>query len=397
MRAVGNLFFGGILTFLPSQACGEKISGLGDVCGIIKALTRTLTRQKPNKMTTYEAVIKIAVLTALSFGLAMALTPFFTDFVFKNKFGKKIRADGSTPNYTKLHTKKEGTPTMGGILVWLTTVILAILFWFLDRVAHIGFFHHLNFLTRQQTLLPLGIFLAAALLGLVDDYLGVKGIGGGKGGGLRMRYRVLFYLVLAVVGAYWFFFKLHFDILHIPGFGDFTIGWWYMPLFVFVVFATSFSVNQTDGLDGLAGGVLSIAFLSFGLIAFLQGRFELAALTGVLGGSLLAFLWFNIFPARFIMGDTGSMSLGTVLAVIAFLTNSVIVLPIIGIVLVLESGSTLLQLASKKMFGKKIFLSSPIHHHFEALGWPETKVTMRFWLIAAVGAIIGVAINLIGR
>jgi phospho-N-acetylmuramoyl-pentapeptide-transferase len=252
-------------------------------------------------------------------------------------------------------------------------------------------------LTRQQTLLPLGILLGAALLGLVDDYLGVKGIGGGKGGGLRMRYRVMFYAFIALVGAYWFYYKLQFDILHIPGFGDFSIGWWYIPLFVFVVFATSFSVNQTDGLDGLAGGVLATAFMSYGLIAFLQGRFELAALTGVIGGALLAFLWFNIYPARFFMGDTGSMSLGTVLAVVAFLTNSVIVLPLIGLIFVIESGSTILQYISRKLTGKKIFLSSPIHHHFEALGWPETKVTMRFWLIAVVGAIVGVAINLIGR
>jgi phospho-N-acetylmuramoyl-pentapeptide-transferase len=261
----------------------------------------------------------------------------------------------------------------------------------------LNFFHSLNFLTRQQTLLPLGILFATALLGLADDYLNVKGMGGGKGGGFRMRHRFWLYALIAIVGAYWFYFKLQFDILHIPGLGNFTIGWWYIPLFIFVVIATSFSVNQTDGLDGLAGGVLAIAFLSFGLIAFLQGRFELAALSGVLGGSLLAFLWFNIYPARFFMGDTGSMSLGTVLAVIAFLTNSVFVLPIIGFVLVLESGSTILQYISRKLFKKKIFLSSPLHHHFEARGWPETKVTMRFWVISAVGALIGVAVNLIGR
>ncbi len=348
-------------------------------------------------MTTSDALIKVFSLASLSFIVAIALTPIFTTFVYKNKIGKKIRADGDTPFYTKLHEKKSGTPTMGGILIWFTTLFLACIFWFLDRIMHFEFFHHLNFLTRQQTLLPLGILFATALLGMLDDYLGVKGIGGGKGGGLRMRHRILFYTFVAVVGAWWFYYKLQFDILHIPGFGDFSIGWWYIPLFIFVVVATSFSVNQTDGLDGLAGGVLAVAFLSYGLIAFLQGRFELAALSGVLGGALLAFLWFNIFPARFFMGDTGSMSLGTVLAVIAFLTNSVAVLPLIGLVLVLESASTLLQYASRKITGKKLLLSSPLHHHFEAQGWPETKVTMRFWVIAAVGAIIGVAVNLIGR
>lgn len=348
-------------------------------------------------MLTSDALIKIASLSAISFALAVLLTPLFTAFVFKNKMGKKIRAEGNTPIFTSLHKKKEGVPTMGGILVWLTVVILAGLFWFLDRVMGVEYFHYLNFLTRQQTLLPLGALVAAALLGLLDDYLGVKGIGGGKGGGLRMRYHLLAYLFVAIVGALWFYYKLNFDILHIPGFGDFNIGIWYIPLFIFVLVATSFSVNQTDGLDGLAGGTLAISFFSFGIIAFLQGRYELAALTGVLSGALLAFLWFNIYPARFIMGDTGSLSLGTVLAVIAFLTNSVAVLPLIGIIFVVESGSTILQYAWRKLFKKKFFLSAPIHHHYEAKGWHETKVTMRFWVIAAVGAFIGVAVNLIGR
>src|SRR3989344_8508294 len=348
-------------------------------------------------MTTSEAIIKIFTLAAISFALAIGLTPIFTNFVYGHKFGKKIRAEGDTPYYSKLHEKKAGTPTMGGILVWVSTIALAVIFWFMDRVLHFEYFHWLNFLTRQQTLLPLGALGLTAVLGLLDDFLGVKGIGGGKGGGLRMRHRIIFYTLVAVIGAYWFYYKLQFDVLHIPGIGNLAIGWWYIPLFIFVVIATSFSVNQTDGLDGLAGGVLAISFLSYGLIAFMQGRFELAALTAVLSGSLLAFLWFNIFPARFFIGDTGAMSLGTVLAVIAFLTNSILVLPLIGLVLVLESGSTLLQWFWRRVFRKKLFLSSPLHHHFEARGWPETKVTMRFWLLSAVGALIGVAVNLIGR
>jgi phospho-N-acetylmuramoyl-pentapeptide-transferase len=179
--------------------------------------------------------------------------------------------------------------------------------------------------------------------------------------------------------------------------GDYHIGAWYIPVFILVVVATSFSVNQTDGLDGLAGGVLAICFLAFGVIAFIQGRYDLTAFTAVVGGSLLAFLWFNVYPARFFMGDTGSMSLGTVLAVIAFLTNSVAVLPIIGFILVLESASTILQIFWRKVFGKKLFLSTPLHHHLEAIGWPETKVTMRFWIISAMSAVVGVTINLIGR
>jgi phospho-N-acetylmuramoyl-pentapeptide-transferase len=347
-------------------------------------------------MTSLDAIIKIFSLAAISFGTAFVLTPALTTFLYKHKVGKQIRADGDTPVFTKLHAKKKGTPTMGGVLIWFTTLSLAAIFWFLDRVLGINFFHELNFLTRQQTLLPLGALFASAILGALDDYLGIKGIGP-KGGGLQMRYKLILYALVAFVGAYWFYYKLDFDVLRIPGFGNFEIGLWYIPLFIFVVIATSFSVNETDGLDGLAGGVMAISFFSYGLIAYLQGRYELASLAAVIAGSLLAFLWFNIYPARFIMGDTGSMSLGTVLAVMAFLTNSVVVLPIIGLVLVLETLSVIIQITSRKLTGKKIFLSAPLHHHFEAKGWPETKVTMRFWVIAAVSAVVGLAVNLIGR
>lgn len=344
-------------------------------------------------MNTPDALIKVLTLAAISFALAMALTPVLTKFLYKYKMGKQIRTSEDTPIFTQLHEKKRGTPTMGGILIWFTTILLALLFWFLDRIVGIEFFHNLNFLTRQQTLLPLGILLASALLGLIDDYLGVRGWGKAKGGGLRARQRLFLYAIIAVVGAYWFYYKLEFDILHLPGLGNIDIGWWYIPLFIFVVIATSHSANVTDGLDGLAGGVLSTSFFGFSLIAFNQGRFELAALGAVLGGALLAFLWFNIYPARFFMGDTGSMALGSVLAVFAFLTNSVFVLPIIAFILVLESASVIIQLTSRKLFKRKVFLSAPIHHHFEALGWPETKVTMRFWVISAVCALIGVAVN----
>jgi len=348
-------------------------------------------------MNTPEALTKVFSLAAISFVLAMALTPVLTKFLYKYKMGKQIRKDGDTPVFSQLHEKKRGTPTMGGILIWFTTILLALAFWFFDRVAGWEFFHNLNFLTRQQTLLPMGVLLASALLGLLDDYLGIRGIGSAKGGGLRSRQRLLLYGLVAAVGAYWFYYKLEFDMLYVPFVGNLSIGWWYIPLFIFVVIATSHSTNLTDGLDGLAGGVLATMFFAYGIIAFNQGRFELAALTAVIGGALLAFLWFNIYPARFFMGDTGSMSLGTVLAVIAFLTNSVLILPIVGIILVMESGSVIVQLSSRRLRGKKVFLSAPIHHHFEAVGWPETKVTMRFWVVSAVAAMAGVAIDLLGR
>jgi len=191
------------------------------------------------------------------------------------------------------------------------------------------------------------------------------------------------------VGAWWFYFKLDWDLIHVPFIGDFNIGLWYIPIFIFILIATTFSTNQTDGLDGLAGGVLLVAFSSYAIISYSQGRLELATFCGTIVGAILAFLWFNIHPARFFMGDTGSMSLGITLGVIAMLTNSLFFLPFLGFILVIESLTTIIQMLSKKLRHKKIFLSAPIHHHFEAKGWPETKVTMRFWIISGVMAAIG--------
>jgi phospho-N-acetylmuramoyl-pentapeptide-transferase len=184
----------------------------------------------------------------------------------------------------------------------------------------------------------------------------------------------------------------------VPFAGPFDIGLWAIPVFIIVIVATSFSVNETDGLDGLAGGVLLSSFSTYVVIAFLQGRYELATLCAVIAGAILAFLWFNIHPARFFMGDTGSMSLGVTLAIVAILTDTVWLLPVIGFILVLESGSVLLQTASKKLRGgKKIFKSTPIHHHFEAIGWGEPKIVMRFWIISAVMATLGLVFFLIDR
>ncbi|MEK7123803.1 MAG: phospho-N-acetylmuramoyl-pentapeptide-transferase, partial [Patescibacteria group bacterium] len=182
-----------------------------------------------------------------------------------------------------------------------------------------------------------------------------------------------------------------------PLFGDFEIGVWYVLIFIFAIVASAFSANETDGLDGLAAGVLMLAFSSFAVIAFLQGKTELAMFCSALIGALLAFLWFNVYPAIFFMGDTGSMSLGITLGVIAMLTNSFFILPFVGFILALESLSVIVQMISKKVFGRKIFLSTPIHHHFEALGWPETKVTMRFWIVSAVAAAVGLIIFFFDR
>ncbi len=340
-------------------------------------------------------VSRVFAILAISFAVAMILTPLLTYFLFKYKVGKQIRADGDTPVFTALHKKKAGTPTMGGLLIWVVVAVLAVLFWLLSGFVGNPLFESVNFLDRAQTFLPLGILILAGLVGAIDDIMGVLRIGP-KGGGLRIGDRILLYIFVAVIGAYWFYFKLGWDMIHIPAIGDFYIGVWYIPLFILVIVATSFSLNETDGLDGLAGGVILPAFGVFGAIAFAQGKVELAMFCAAIIGTLLAFLWFNVHPARFYMGDTGSMALGVTLGTIAMLTNSFLILPFVCFILVVESLSVIIQLASKKFRHKKIFLSSPIHHHFEALGWPESKVTMRFWIIAWVMAAIGLVVGLMG-
>lgn len=339
-------------------------------------------------------IARLLILTSISFLVAFLATPFLTHFLFKYKLGKQIRTEG-VPVFAKIHESKEGTPTMGGVLIWGTTLVLAIGFWLLSLFFD-GIFSHFNFLSRSQTFLPLGALIFSAIFGFMDDLLGIFRIGP-KGGGLSVKQKVLLYTAIAAIGAYWFYFKLGFDVFYIPFLGNFSVGFWYLPIFIFIIVATAFSTNETDGLDGLAGGVLLFAFAALGALAFTQEHYDLAAFTGVIVGALLAFLWFNIYPARFFMGDTGAMSLGVTLGVVAMLTNAAMLLPLIAFILVLESSSVIIQVISKKFRGKKIFLSTPIHHHFEAIGWPETKVTMRFWIISAVTATIGFIIGLLGK
>lgn len=346
----------------------------------------------PNLVLNVTRVLGIGTLT---FIVAFLLTPTLTRVLFTYKFGKNIRNSGNTPVYSKLHAKKAGTPVGGGIIVWGSVALLAIVFWIAKELFPNIWTESLNFLTRPQTLLPLGALVASAIVGLIDDYLNVRGLGP-NGGGLRMKHRLGLYTFVAAFGAWWFYTKLDWSVMHVPGVGDFEIGWWYIPLFMLVIVSTAFSVNESDGLDGLAGGMLLFSFGAYTALAFAMGRIDLAMFCAAIAGGLLAFLWFNVYPARFFMGDTGAMSLGTTLGVIAMLTNSALVLPIIAFPLVLESLSVIIQIASRKIRGKKVFLSAPIHHHFEALGWPETKVTMRFWIMSAVSASVGLAIGLLG-
>jgi phospho-N-acetylmuramoyl-pentapeptide-transferase len=323
----------------------------------------------------------IALNTAIAFAIAIVLAPLLTNFLYKHKVGKKLRQHGvdgkATPIFSKMHAGKAGTPVMGGLLFWVTTALLTVIF---------------N-LDRGQTYLPLMVMVGAGLVGAVDDIMNVLGKGS-NGGGLRLWHKLVLYTVMATLGAWWFTTKLGWTVIDIPGMGIVDIGLWYIPLFIGTVVFTTFSMNQTDGLDGLAGGVSMFACFVFTFIALAQGKPELAVFCATLLGSLMAFLWFNVNPARFFMGDTGSMALGMTLAVVAFLTNTVLFLPFILIIPFIEGISTAIQIISKRVFKRKVFLVAPIHHHFEAVGWPETKVTMRFWIISAVGSAVGLMLAL---
>jgi len=341
------------------------------------------------------SLVKILFFATLAFLLSFSATPILTHFLYKHKLGKRIRNSGETPVFSSLHAHKEGTPTMGGILIWGAVLILGGVFYLLAEIFPESLLARFNFLTRPETWLPLGALIAAAIIGLFDDWLDVRGRGVLGGGGLKLRHRLLIYTIIALIGALWFYFKLDWTVFHVPFFGNFEIGPWYIPLFIFIIVATSFSVNETDGLDGLAGGTLLVAFAAYTVIAFSLGRYDLATFCAVIIGALAAFLWYNIPPARFYMGDTGSMSLGITLGIIAMLTNSALLLLFIGLVFVVESLSVLIQITSKRLRGRKVFRSAPIHHHFQALGWPESKVVMRFWVVSGIGAVIGLMIYLL--
>ncbi len=342
------------------------------------------------------SAIAILVASTAAFAVAMLATPAVTRLLKLLKLGKQIRSEASAPIFAKLHAGKSGTPTMGGILIWGAVLLVAFAFSLAANVLRTQPWIELNFISRRETLLPIAVLFFAAIVGLVDDYLNVRKIGA-HGGGLKVWHRLLSYSLIAVVAAWWFYVKLEWDVLRVPFVGIVHVGAWMIPIFIFIIVATAFSVNETDGLDGLAGGTLLTAFAAYGAIAFFQGKFELAAFCGAVVGALLAFLWFNINPARFFMGDTGAMSLGVTLGVVAMLTNSLLLLPIIGLVFVLESLSVIIQVLSKKFRGKKVFLSAPIHHHFEARGWPEATIVMRFWVIAAVSGVLGLIIALLDR
>lgn len=333
---------------------------------------------------TYE-LTSIALLSVFSFLFAMALTPVYTYVAYRYRFWKKQRTSSTTGEqlevFTKLHADKfkRKIPTMAGVIGVVVITIITVFF---------------N-LSRAETWLPLAALLGGGVVGLLDDVINIRGQGIGVAG-LRSSLKFLMISVLAAVLGWFFYYKLGFDGVHIPFIGTIAFGWWIVPLFALAVVSTGNAVNISDGLDGLAGGLLATSYAAFGFIALMQGQAQLSGFCFIVVGALLSYLWFNIYPARFFMGDVGSFAYGAALGVVAMLTNSLFLLPVIGILFVIEAGSSLLQITSKRIWHRKIFLSAPIHHHLQAIGWPETKVTMRFWVIANVAAVIGIVLAVAG-
>ena len=332
-----------------------------------------------------DPITKVFLLGVGSFILAMVITPIYTYFAYKYKFWKQMRhaamGGGAAPVYEKLHAAKHKRhiPTMAGIIFVVAISIITILF---------------NF-SREQTWLPLAALICCAAVGLVDDFINIRSHGKGIAG---MRAPVKFALISAIgLALGWFFYaKLDMHTIHIPFAGSWDVGIGIIPIFAFVVVATGNAVDMSDGWDGLSGGLAASAFAAYAVIALLDQQFGLSGFCFTILGALVSYLWFNINPARFFMGDVGAFALGCSLAVVAMLTDTLFILPVIAAVFVIETLSVIIQVTSKKIRHKKVFLSAPIHHHLEAIGWPETKVTMRFWLLGVVAAIIGVVLAIVG-
>ena len=345
-------------------------------------------------------LLKIIIPTALAFFVGLGITPIATHFFYKYKMWKKYsrNIDTTAIDFHKIHNEKDelNTPRVGGMIIWVSVVLVTFLYYLVSILFPNQIFLKMNFLSRNQTLIPLFTLIIGSLIGLYDDLIQIYGKGKFAHDDKNWRkWKTLLVFLLSLVIAIWFYDKLGMSSIHIPFGGEFNLGILFIPFFVMVTLAT-FSGGVIDGIDGLSGGVLASIFSSYIVIAYVNNQINLAAFSGIIVGATLAFLWFNIPPARFYMGETGIMGLTITLATIAFLTNSVLILPIIALPLVASSLSVILQILSKKLRnGKRIFRLAPIHHHFEAIGWPSYKVTMRFWVLSIIFAIIGIILAVI--
>ena len=347
-------------------------------------------------------IVKVFLPTALAFLIGILITFPITHYLYKFKAWKRIAGKGQgyggggTPIFDKLHqTRDTNTPRMGGIVIWSSVFLTIFLIALLEILLPNSVFGKLDFLSRSQTWLPLMALAIGAGVGFFDDWLTVRGDGKHFAGGLPLSQRMLIVGLTAFFSAWWFFEKLDVSSVKVIGFGELEMGIWFIPFFVFVALCVYMS-SVIDGIDGLSGGVFMFIFAAYAAIALFQNQIDIAAFCATLVGGILAFLWFNVPPARFYMGETGIMALTMSLTIVAFMTDvlgegeGVFVLPVIGLLLVATVGANTLQIVSKKFFGRKLFLVAPLHHHYEALGWPPEKVVMRYWVLGFVFAVIGV-------
>jgi phospho-N-acetylmuramoyl-pentapeptide-transferase len=347
-------------------------------------------------------ILKIIAPTVLAFFTGIFITPFFTKYFYKYKMWKKSprteAGDITSDHFKQIHNTEHevSTPRVGGMIIWVSVFLTVAVIYALSVLYPYEWAGELSFFSRSQTYVPLGVFFLAALIGLSDDLLQIFGQGSyAKDAIVYRRVKIVFVSLIALSLALWFYYKLDFTSVHVPFYGPLELGLWFIPFFVLVVLGT-WSSSVIDGLDGLAGGVLASSFAAFSVIAFLGSQFDISALAGAIAGATLAFLWFNVPPARFYMGETGMLALTVVLAIIAFLTDSVLLLPVIGFALVATSVSVTLQIAGYKYFNKyRVFRVAPLHHHFQALGWPREKVVMRYWIVSVVCAATGVILYVI--
>jgi phospho-N-acetylmuramoyl-pentapeptide-transferase len=361
-------------------------------------------------------IVKVFLPAVGAFIVGIAITPVLTNYLYSHQMWKKksgkVALDGTEAVvFNELHKEKDtNTPRMGGIVIWFSSAVVIAGIWLVAKIVPGDITGKLDFLSRSQTWVPLAALLLGALAGLIDDYLEVKrselisdnGETRRGRGGLSLKIRLSIVSAIAIACAAWFYIKLDVTGIGLPfGAGEFYLG----PLFIILFLATSLFIYASgviDGIDGLSGGVFATVFAAYGGIAFYQQQIDLAAFCATLAGAILAFLWFNIPPARFYMTETGIMGLTITLTVVAFMTDRLgggygfLVLPVIALPLVVTVLSNIIQVASKKFRGKKVFLVAPLHHHFEAIGWPAYKVTMRYWVISLICGVLGITLALIG-
>jgi phospho-N-acetylmuramoyl-pentapeptide-transferase len=320
-------------------------------------------------------VLPLLLAVVLAFGGVVLLGPIYIRLLQRLGFGKQIRIEGP-----QAHAVKAGTPTMGGMLIVVVVMFLAMAMRLED----------------ESTLTPMLTLVGVGILGAIDDFVNVR-----TGFGVRGRYKLVWQTVVAILAA--IYIQRHYDLtgINVPLVGQFEIPLVFLVLFIaFAIVAASNAVNLTDGLDGLASGVLVFSFVAYLLIALVAvpglklSQPELAVFCALLIGALMGFLWFNVHPAQIFMGDAGALALGATLAVVAVVTGQLLLLVIIGLVFVAETVSVILQIGSYQLRGKRIFRMAPLHHHFELLGWAEEKITLRFWIVSALAGLLGFSLFL---